>query len=81
VDRDRIKGVGVASAGIVDSKTNRIIYASNLGARDVKVGDFIRETFRFPVKMVNDANAAALAEWKWGAGGGNADLVYITVSN
>jgi glucokinase len=40
----------------------------------------LEAAFRLPVKVVNDANAAALGEFLFGAGRGHRNFVYITVS-
>ena len=37
VNRRRVRGVGIASAGVIDSKTNEIIFASNLGWSNVPI--------------------------------------------
>jgi glucokinase len=34
--------------------------------------------FSVPVTLVNDANAGALAEWRWGAGRGKSDVIFLT---
>ncbi|WP_221563226.1 ROK family protein [Alkalihalobacillus sp. TS-13] len=80
VQIDDVAGIGVATAGIIDSKEKVIIFANNLGWRNVPVGRLIGDRFGLPVKLSNDANAAAIAEWIWGAGKGCQDMIYITVS-
>lgn len=37
-----------------------------------------REFFDVPVGLQNDANACALAEWKWGAGRGCSNMIFLT---
>jgi glucokinase len=80
VDRNRIKGIGIASAGIIDSKQNVIKFANNLGLENFPIGSLLEQNYQLPVKLCNDANAAAIAEWIWGAGRGKENLIYITVS-
>lgn len=80
IDRSRLKGIGVASAGVIDSEQNIIIYANNLGLENFPIGSLLENSFQIPVKLCNDANAAAVGEWIWGAGKGKQNLVYITVS-
>ncbi len=75
-----IRGIGVATAGVIDTKTNSIIMASNLGLENAPIGRFIEERFGLPVHIGNDANVAAVGEWVWGAGKGHQDVIYITVS-
>lgn len=38
----------------------------------------LRDRFQVPVSVQNDANACALAEWKWGAGIGTNNMVFLT---
>jgi len=38
----------------------------------------VRERFHVPVALQNDANACALAEWRWGAGRGCRNMVFLT---
>ncbi len=38
----------------------------------------VQERFQAPVALQNDANAGALAEWKWGAGRGCTDFIFLT---
>lgn len=80
VNRRRVRGVGIASAGVIDSKKNEIIFASNLGWSNVPIGKLIEDKFNLPVRLMNDANASAVAEWMWGAGKGTANMIYVTVS-
>jgi glucokinase len=40
----------------------------------------LEERFPAPVRLGNDANLAALAEWRYGAGQGHHDLLYLTIS-
>lgn len=75
-----VRGVGIATAGIIDTKRNMVVYANNLGWSDVPIGDVLQSRFGLPVKLINDGNAAAVAEWKWGAVRGADDLIYVTVS-
>ncbi|RDW21427.1 glucokinase [Oceanobacillus arenosus] len=79
-DRSRIMGIGVASAGIIDSEQKIIHYAKNIGLENFPIGTILEGNFQLPVKLSNDANAAAIGEWIWGAGKGKQNVIYITVS-
>jgi glucokinase len=77
----RISGVGVSAPGPLDPWRGVIHWAPNLpGWRDVPLSDRLGEALGRPVWMSNDGNAAALAEQRFGAGKGQSDVVYITVS-
>ena len=54
-------GIGVAIPGLVDVDSGALIYAPNLGWRDVPLGQILSTKFNVPVYVDNDANAAALA--------------------
>jgi glucokinase len=75
-----IRGIGIATAGVIDTNRNEVVVANNLGWKNVPIGRLIYERFGVPIRLNNDANAAAVAEWIWGAGAGKKNLIYITVS-
>ncbi|MFF0830098.1 ROK family protein [Brevibacillus sp. NPDC003359] len=77
---EKVRGVGIASAGVINSDSGEVIFASNLGWRNVPIGTLIGQRFGLPVQLFNDANAAAIAEWLWGAGVGTRNMIYVTVS-
>ena len=71
---------GIASPGSIDPENQVVHYANNLPMSEFAIGDELKK--RIPLKAVyleNDANAAALAEAKAGAGKGCRDLVMITL--
>jgi glucokinase len=73
--------VGISAPGPLDQAQGRVLGAPNLpGWHDVPLVRLVREALRVPVHMENDADAAALAEWRFGAGRGRRDLVYLTMS-
>lgn len=75
-----IVGIGVATAGVIDTKKKNIVFASNLGLTDTPIGLLIEERFELPVWIGNDANVAVIGEWIWGAGQGLQNIIYITIS-
>jgi glucokinase len=74
-----VSAVGVAAAGYVSADRSTMLFAPNLPWRDVPVRDRIGERLGLPVDVENDANAAAWAEYRFGAGQGEAYLVCLTV--
>lgn len=80
IDPEKVRGVGIASAGVINSAVGEVVFASNLGWRNVPIGKLIAQRFGLPVRLFNDANAAAIAEWLWGAGAGTQNMIYVTVS-
>ena len=77
---DDIAYVGIAAPGSVDPKTGVVQYANNINMLHYPLAE--RLMSHIPVKRVyleNDANAAALAEAKAGAGKGCDDVIMITL--
>lgn len=69
-------GVGVGTPGIVDS-LGTVLTAPNLGWSDLPLQELLADELRAPVHVANDANAAVMAERRFGEG--SADLMLIRV--
>lgn len=77
---ERIGSVGVGTPGILDSKKGLVRTASNLeGWVDVPLGDWLANDLGRPVRVINDAHAAALGEIRFGTAKGIEDLVLLTL--
>jgi glucokinase len=75
-----VKGIGICSPGPLDPKTGVVINPPNLPCwRNFPLAESIRNSHRVPVKVENDANAAALAEVKWGAARGYHNVFYLCI--
>lgn len=77
-----LAAVGIASAGPLDAAAGKLINPPNLGA-DWAGADLcgpLARALQVPVRLANDADAAALAEAKHGAGQGAESLLYVTWS-
>lgn len=73
--------VGVSLPGPLDRATGRVFHPANLpGWKEVAVAEILAAQLGVPVQIENDANSAALAEARFGAGQGFAHLVYLTMS-
>jgi len=71
--------VGIACGGPLDDARGRLLAPPNLpGWEGAELVSWFKSDFQKPVALVNDANAGALAEWRWGAGRGATDLVFLT---
>ena len=73
-----VKGVGVCCPGVISAEGN-VIFAGNLKLKNYPLKKNLEERLRVPVKVCNDANAAALGEAKFGAGKEYSDSVLITL--
>jgi glucokinase len=71
--------IGVAVAAQVDPTTGTVVHAPNLGWRDVPLAGALEAALGRPVVLVNDARAAAAAEWVHGAGAGASDLFFLSL--
>src|SRR5581483_53292 len=75
-----IQGVGICSPGPLNPKTGVVLNPPNLPCwRDFPLAAEVARIYRVPVKLDNDANAAALAEALWGAGRGYRNIFYATI--
>lgn len=71
--------VGISCGGPLDSKKGIILSPPNLpGWDEVKICDFLTQRYNCPVRLQNDANACAIAEWKYGAGKGSENMIFLT---
>ncbi len=71
--------IGISCGGPLDSKRGVILSPPNLPDWDgVPIVRHFRDIFGVPVKVQNDANACALAEWKYGAGRGCGSMIFLT---
>jgi glucokinase len=79
VIHDGISAVGYGVPCRIDRQTGLALQATNLPLDNLDLAAHGRERFRLPVGVENDANAAALAEWRLGAGRGTSNLVMLTL--
>lgn len=77
----RLLGVGIGAPGPLDPETGVVYSPPNLpGWEAFPLRRIVADSLGLPVALGNDANAAALAEWRFGGGQGLRHLVYVTVS-
>ena len=71
--------IGISCGGLLDSKKGVIMSPPNLPCWDnVEIVKQIEEHYGVPTKLQNNANACAVAEWKFGAGKGCNNVVFLT---
>ena len=84
MDKNQLKSADVLAGGIscggpLDSKAGLILSPPNLPGWDrIAIVDRLGSVFQCPFALQNDANAGALAEWKYGAGAGLENVIFIT---
>jgi len=76
---ERVAAIGYGIPANLERGTGRILNSVNLPLDDVDLVSRSRERFGLPVGVENDASAAALAEWRRGAGRGAGNLVMLTL--
>ncbi len=76
--RGRLFGIGVGVPGLVDSATGVLLFAPNLGWKDMSLRDLWRTRFGVPVIVENEANAAALGEHMLGVAKQVDHFVYLS---
>ncbi|MFJ8165268.1 ROK family transcriptional regulator [Streptomyces sp. NPDC096136] len=77
IPRDSLRAVGVGSPGIVEADGTVRLGTALPGWTGLPLGERLRRSFRCPVRVENDANAAAVAEhWK-GAARDTDDMVFV----
>ena len=73
------ESIGISCGGPLDSKKGVIMSPPNLPEWDnVEIVKQIGEHYGCPAHLQNDANACAVAEWKFGAGKGCENVVFMT---
>ncbi len=80
-DGGALRGIGVASPGPLDPERGIVLEAPNIPEwRNLPLKALLESEFGAPVVVDNDANLAALGEWRYGAGRGHHHLLYLTIS-
>jgi glucokinase len=76
-----LSATGIGAPGLLNPKTGILSTSPNLpGWRDVPLRDIIEKKLGKKAFLINDANAAALGEYYFGAGRNARNFIYITIS-
>jgi len=76
-----VQSISMASPGPLDPHTGMILSTPNIPEWDnFPLTEKLSGHFGVPAYLDNDANLAALGEWKFGAGRGHHDVLYLTIS-
>lgn len=76
---DDFSRIGISSGGPLDSKKGVILSPPNLkGWDNVEIVKILTKRYNGKVNLCNDANACALAEWRYGAGRGCDNMAFLT---
>lgn len=75
----QIAGIGISCGGPLDSRNGIILSPPNLpGWDNVPIVEMTEKRLGIKAFVQNDANACAMAEWKYGAGKGYDNVVFFT---
>lgn len=78
---DRVSAIGMAAPGWVNPQMGVIYLAPNIpGWENLPLAPILSKRFDVPVRLGNDANLALVGEWRYGAGRGHHNLLYLTIS-
>ncbi len=75
----RLDGIGVSCGGPLNSETGVILSPPHLPGWDrVPIVEWLTREFQVRARLQNDANAGALAEWRYGSGRGRRNVIFCT---
>ncbi len=76
---DDFESIGISCGGPLDNKKGIIISPPNLPRwQNIAIVDYLKEKYGGFVRLENDADACAFAEWKYGAGRGSQNMIFLT---
>ena len=77
--KEDILGIGCGVPGVIDTKNGVVSFSGNLKWVDLPLVKMLEEGTGFPVRITNDANAAAYGEAKYGSGKKYSNIIVITL--
>jgi glucokinase len=81
IEASELAAIGVSAPGPLDPSTGTVRDAPNLrGWHEVAISAHLARAFGRGVRLENDANAAALAEWRFGSGADSRAFAFLTMS-
>jgi glucokinase len=79
VGAQSVAAVGIGAAGFVAADRATVVFAPHLSWRHEPLREALQKRVAVPIFVDNDANAAAWAEWKFGAAQGETHVMMITL--
>lgn len=76
---DGVAALGFGLPSTIDQRSGRAVSSVHIPLTDLDFRDRMAERFGLPVAIDNDGNAAAVAEWRLGAGRGTSHMVLLTL--
>ncbi len=76
-----VRSIALGVAGALNPQSGVVYQVPNIpNWNGLNIIELTAKRFNVPVRLGNDANLAALGEWKYGAGVGHHNLIYLTIS-
>lgn len=76
---DEVSAIGISCGGPLDSERGIVMSPPNLPDWDnIPIVEMVKKRYPLPCAIQNDANACAVAEWKFGAGVGTKNMIFLT---
>jgi len=76
---DGPEAIGVGIPSTIDQHAGRVVYSTNIPLGNISLRDHLSSRFGMPAAIENDANCAALAEHRFGAGRGARHMIMLTL--
>ena len=74
-----VVGIGMGVPGMIDTERGIVTYSNNLAWENFEIAKTVEELTSLPVRIANDANVAALGEYKFGSGKNTNSIVLVTL--
>ena len=74
-----VVGIGMGVPGMIDTECGVVTYSNNLGWQNFNIAATVEKLTKLPVRIANDANVAALGEYKFGSGKNANSIILITL--
>lgn len=74
-----VAAIGFGIPSTIDRRSGRAVFSTNIPLADLDLVTWMRGRFGLPVGLDNDANCAAIGEWRVGAGRGTQHMVMLTL--
>ena len=79
IKKGDVSAIGIGIPGIVDTRCGTVVFSANLGLENFDIASRVNKATSLPVKVANDANAAALGEMKFGFKNRYKNIVFLTL--
>jgi glucokinase len=77
--RGEVRAVGVGVPCLIEPRSGVVMACNHFALVDVPLRDLLAERIGLPVVVDNDATAALVAEWRYGAGRGSSNVLILTI--